>query len=305
MVLLAACSSGPQVRVAPLPAADANAPLTVEQNKALAAAERLYRDGNPAFAERRDELARDPDTARWLTRMLTRDAIVAFDRRQASDDEFFRQVAGKDPLWDRALMHLRALGGAAAPCLIEDLLRHPRHDRRRLGVTLLGVSGAGSLPALKDVLASPDAALRRLAVLGVGEMASSPATVEVLRRAAADREFTVRAAAYEGLGRADGDVAVELRRALQTESDAHVRRVIARALGSDRSKATALALVAFMRSSLDAGDKQGVAAAHDALARLAGGDARQLRGYEAWAKWAAERPDQWEDQRGTVEDRPR
>ncbi len=299
------CGGGPEVRLAPETVVDASVPLTAEEKQVLAAAERLYRDGDAAFAARRDELARDPGTARWLTRMLVRDAIVAFDRRRASDDEFFRQVVGSDPLWDRALVHLRALGGAAAPCLIEDLLRHSRHDRRRLGITLLGVSGEGSLPALADVLASPDAALRRLAVLAVGEMPPTAATSAALRRAAADREFTVRAAAYEGLGRASATVGPELRAALQAEPDPYVRRVIARALDNDRTKATATVLVAFLRRCLDADDKPGITAAHAALSAVAGHDARRPRGYEAWAKWAAELPDQGEDQRGTVEDRSR
>jgi len=305
--MLAACSDAPEIRIAPESVVDASAPLTAEQNSALAAAERLYREGDPAFAERRDELARDPATARWLTRMLVRDAVFAFDRRKATDEEFLRQAAGVDPLWDRALTHLRALGGAAAPCLIEDLLRHPRHDRRRLGVTLLGAAGPGALPAMHEVLASRDVALRRLAVLAVGEMQPAPEATEVLQRAATDKEFTVRAAAYEGLGRAAADPRVGelLRTALGSEPDPHVCRVIAGALGRDPSRASALALVAYMRRSLDAADKQGFAAAHEALARLAGVDPRRPRGYEAWAQWAAAQPERWEQRRGTVEDRSR
>jgi HEAT repeat protein len=132
--------------------------------------------------------------------------------------------------------------------------------------------------------------------------------VAALRRAAADREFSVRAAAYEGLGlatRAEPSVAADLRAALANEPDPFVRRVIARALGGDRSKATALALVAFLRQSLDTGDRQATTAVHEALARLADHDPRRGRAYEAWAQWAAERPERWEDRHGTVEDHSR
>jgi HEAT repeat protein len=305
LLLAAGCGGGPEVRLAPEATGDYTVPLDAEQHKQLAAAERMYREGDPAFAHRRDAMAGDPVLACWLTRMLVRDAVLAFDRRQASDEEFLRQAVGSDPLWDRARAHLQALGGAAAPCLIEDLLRHPRHDRRRLGVTLLGITGEGSLPPMKDVLASPDAAMRRLAVLAVGEMPPTPGTAEALRRAAGDREFTVRAAAYEGLGRAGPAVAHELRAALGAESDSHVRRVIARALGSDPSKASAQALLAYMRRSLDGGDRQGFTAAHEALARLAGVDPRRPRGYEAWASWTAAQPERWEVEHGALEDRSR
>lgn len=304
-MLLAGCGGAPDVRVSPLDVGDSSAPLTPEQSQELAAAERLYRAGDPEFAARRDELARDPVLARWLTRMFARDAVIAFDRRQASDVEFLRQAAGSDPVWDRALEQLAAMGGAAAPCLVEDMLRHPRHDRRRLGVTLLGATGEGSLPALKDLLATPDAPLRRLAVLAVGEMTPTPATRESLLRAATDREFTVRAAAYEGLAHAVGTVSETLRGALGTEADPHVRRVIARALGADPTKATAAALVAYMRRCLDAEDKAGFEAAHEALSRLAGLDPRRPRGYAAWASWAAEQPERWEVRSGALEDRPR
>lgn len=304
-LLLVGCGGAPSVRVSPVDVGDSSAPLNIEQSKALAAAERLYRADDPAFAVRRDELARDPLLARWLTRMFARDAVVAFDRRQASDADFLRQAAGIDPLWDRALANLAAMSGTAAPCLIADLLRHPRHDRRRLGVTLLGVTGAGSLAAMKDVLAAPDAALRRLAVLAVGEMSATPTKVEALQRAAEDREFTVRAAAYEGLAGAGPPAADILRRALDSELDPYVRRVIARSLGSDRSKATATALVTYMRQCLDLEDKAGFDAAHEALSRLAEHDPRRPRGHEAWKQWAAEQPDRWEERSGAVEDRSR
>lgn len=298
-------ASGPSIRVAPSEVGDSSAPLDAEQAARLAVAEKMYRADDPAFPARRDELARDPVLARWLARLFARDAVVAFDARQASDIEFLRQAAGTDPVWDRALAQLRAMGGAAAPCLIEDFLRHPRHDRRRLGVTLLGVTGEGALPAMKEVLSSPDAAMRRLAVLAVGEMAPTPATTAELLRVATDREFTLRAAAYEGLARAGAAAAPQLRQALVSEADGFVRRVIARSLAGDPSKATAAALVQYMRRCLDGNDKAGFDAAHAALSHLAGTDPRRPRGYEAWAKWAAEQPERWEIGNGTVEDRSR
>ncbi|MEZ5962225.1 MAG: HEAT repeat domain-containing protein [Planctomycetota bacterium] len=303
--VLVACAGGSEVRIAPAEVGDSTAPLTPDQAKVLAAAEKLYRAEDAEFVARRDELARDPVLARWLTRLFARDAVVAFDRRQASDADFLRQAAGQDPLWDRALDQLRAMGGAAAPCLIEDFLRHPRHDRRRLGVTLLGVAGEGALPAMKDVLASPDPAMRRLAVMAVGEMSATPATTAELLRAAGDREFTLRAAAYEGLANAGPPAAPHLRRALTDEADGYVRRVIARALAGDPSKVTATALVQYMRRCLDEGDRAGFDVAHEALSRLAGTNPRRPRGHEAWARWAAEQPERWEIGHGAVEDRSR
>lgn len=286
------------------------APLTPEQRKTLAAAERLYRADDPAFPAQRDELAKDPNVAVWLARLFVRDAIVAFDRRQASDDDFLRQATGGDPLWDRVLANVRGLGPAAAPTLIEDLLRHPKHDRRRLGVTLLGTTGEGSLPLMKDVLGAADPVVRRLAVLAVGEMVATPATFEVLRRAASDREFTVRAAAFEGMARAaragSGELgAADLRAALGTEADPFVRRVIARGLGGDGSKVSANALVAYMKRCLAESDRQGFDAAHEALSRMAGHDPRRARGLEAWVNWVAEQKEHWEVRDGAMEDRPR
>jgi len=307
LLLLCGCGGEPAVRLSPLDVGDASLPLTADQSRTLAAAEALYRADDPAFAARRDELAKDPVMARWLARLFAYDAVHAFDRRQASDAEFLRQAVGVDPVWDRALAQLRAMGGAAAPCLIDDFLRLRRdpNNRRRLGVTLLGVTGAGSLPAMHDVLTSPDPVMRRLAVLAVGEMAPTPATIAELSRAAADKDFTVRASAYEGLGHALPESAALLRQALSQEADRFVQRVIARALGADGSRVTAQALVAYLRLCLDAHDRAGADAAHEALARLAGQDPRRPRAFEAWVKWAAEQPDRWEVRDGAVEDRPR
>ncbi len=294
LVFLAACAGGAE-RLVPEPVEKAApAPLTPAQNKALAAAERLYRAEDAAWAAARDDLARDPATALWLTRMVARDAVVAFDRRQASDGEFLRQAVGVDRLWDRATTEIAALGGAAAPCLVTDLLRHPRGDRRRIGVTLLGRAGAAAISAMRDELGSSDAALRRLAVLAVGEMPAGDAPLVELRRAAQDPEFTVRAAAYEGMARMGKAACEDLRAALTTERDPFVRQVAARGLGGDRTRTTAQALLDYMRASAAASDRDGVDAAHASLAKLADRDPRRPRAVEAWAVWVAGQPQEWE-----------
>lgn len=306
-MLLAGCGGSPDVRIAPehVTSKPEAAPLSAEQSKALAALERLYRADDPAFPAQRDALAKDPANVVWLTRLFVRDAIFAFDRRQASDEDFLRQVSGGDPVWDRALNALRGLGPAAAPTLIDDLLRHQKHDRRRLGVTLLGATGEGSLGAMKELLMAPDPVVRRLAVLAVGEMPPTVATQEALRRAATDKEFTVRAAAYEGMGRGVATAAADLRAALEREADPFVQRVIARALAGDCSKASAQALLGYMRKSLAERDTQGFEVAHQALAKLAGRDPRRARGVEEWANWVTEQPERWEVRDGAVEDRSR
>ena len=292
--LLVACGAAPD-RIAPTPVEkSAPVPLTPEQNKALAAAERLYRANDEAYPAARDELAKDPVTALWLTRMVARDAVVAFDRRQASDGDFLRQAVGTDPVWDRALVEIEALGATAVPCLITDLLRHPRHDRRRLGVTLLARTGADSIPAMRTELEGPDDALRRLTVLAVGEMPAGEGPLGALRAAAKDPEFTVRSAACEGLARMGTAGFADLRAALTAESDPFVRRVAARGLGGDRTRITAEALLTYMRACAVAGDRDGVAAAHEAMSRLADRDPRRPRGVEAWAVWTAEQSVVWE-----------
>ena len=61
-----------------------------------------YRD-DPAFDAVRDEMARDPWTAYWLTQMLVRDLKVAWDTTQVDDDRMFMSVLGeRNPDVERA-----------------------------------------------------------------------------------------------------------------------------------------------------------------------------------------------------------
>src|SRR5262245_12605404 len=69
VLFLGACAAKPAPNRVAEPAPD--------QIARLRAAEQLYRKDDPAFAAERDDLARDPVTAFWLTRLFVRDLMLA------------------------------------------------------------------------------------------------------------------------------------------------------------------------------------------------------------------------------------
>lgn len=281
-LLAAACASGPR-RHAPRP--------SPEEVRQLEQAERLYRARDPAFAALRDRLAAKPATAYWLTAMFVTYVVQSRDARQATEAEFLRAAIGKpDPVEARAFEQLRALGAAAVPCVVENLLRHRFADRRRLGVEILSAIGEAALEPLAPVLRDRDPRLRRYAVEAVAAMGPSPATKRVLLEAATDEEFTVRVAALRGLARQPLEHAARLREALSTDPDPFVRRVAAEALGAVADRETARALVAYYERALEEGDARGVEAADAALRRISGRRRRaNLATWKAWlASWEPE-----------------
>ncbi len=250
----------------------------------LQAAEKAYRDGDEAFPAQRDALSRDPVTAAWLTRMLVLDVLRVREKRDTGrDQQLLRAAAGmRDPIEVRAMTHLQALGAAAAPTVVGDLIQHVHGDRRELGVEILASIGAGSLPALQPALQSGEPRIRRTAVRAVAGMEPGPATAEALRTALQDGDFGVRGEAARGLGRGPGDVAL-LVQIVEQDGDAFVRRSAAQALGACRDRAAATALVQYLERCKQQRDHTGEQAAQAALQALSGG--RGPRTVEAWRSW--------------------
>jgi hypothetical protein len=278
---LAGCASGPGKPAAPRPAD--------EQVAALAEAERLYRAGDEAFAARRDVLATDPSAAFWLTRMLVRDVMFADQNRRATDEEFLAAAAlgAEDPLRSRAIGQLRALGPAAVPALVQDLLQSEFPDRRELGIELLGRIGPPAMSALLPQMDSDDWRLRR-SIVEVASALDGPEADEVLLRGAADAHFGVRAPALVGLlDRGEAHVP-RARAVLAQDSDAFVRRKVAEALATHPDRDTAAALVTYYEDCLARGDRRGLEVADQSLRSISGhGRSGDLA---FWRAWLASRP---------------
>jgi hypothetical protein len=266
---------------------------TPAQRQALVEAERSYRQNDPAFAAQRDALARDPVTACWLTRMLVRDVLLVRERRDVGQDQVLAAAAGiRNPVEVRALEHLEAIGAAAAPTLVEDLLEHPLGDRRELGVELLGRIGLPALPALEGPLQDSEPRLRRAAVRAAAAMPFSPQTRQCLMRAAADADFGVRGEALRGLGGGGASEADLLRRSLLGDRDAFVRRAAAEALAGFRDRPTAVALIDYLERCKRELEPLGERTAQQSLQALSGG--RGPRTVEAWRDWLG----QWHPEAG-------
>ncbi|MBK8098227.1 MAG: HEAT repeat domain-containing protein [Planctomycetes bacterium] len=306
-LLLAACASGP----ARPELFDPGRPESATQER-LVAYEKLYRRDDPAAASERDQLAQDPTSAFWLTRMYVRDILfvregrsessarqiqydkhtprveaqpgVAVSVRPSGDTtEMMRQAAKlKNPVETRALEQIDALGERAVPCLVQDLL--PRTGiSRELGVELLGRIGAPALPGLAPSLQSGDARIRRTAIRAVAAMAPEPAVLASLRAAATDGDFGVRGEAIAGLARGDGDDVVRVRRAVTDDADAFVRRKAAAALVVHRDRATATTLIGFLQRCKSEREAEGERVAQESLARLAGSTGP--RTVDMWQRW--------------------
>ena len=275
--VLVACASGSRRAPAPRPAP--------EQQERLVEAERLYRASDPKFAAARDELAADPVSARWLTRLLIRDVLWARDQRRSDDAAFLAAVAGRSmhPTEERALRQLRALGAASAPGLIEDLLKHKFTDRQQIGAELLGHVGPATLPALQPLLSGGDRRRRRLAAQALVNMEKTPPVCAALERAVGDGEFTVRATAWRGLARAGEVYAPRLRAVLTDDDDPYVRRVVAAELAAFADRDSAAALVGYLERCVNDGDGRGREAAEAALVKLAGSKPRG--GLSGWRGW--------------------
>jgi hypothetical protein len=300
-LLASACAARPAPEKVAEPAPD--------QYARLRAAEQLYRKDDPAFAAERDELARDPVTAFWLTRLFVRDLMLAREGRETGrdyashvplhdvpsatrtraqtgdSDPLLRAAAGiKNPVEARALAQIDALGAAAAPCLVHDLGCHQQAFVRELGVELLARIGRPALPAMEPLRTSAREAERCVYVEALGGMPPDAASMAQLSAFVADdAEFTVRATAAKALGRAGADAAPRLRQTLATDPDPFVRRTAAEALAAQRDAETAAALVGYLERCQQEHDREGEGAAQHALQTLS--RTRAPRTPAAWRAW--------------------
>lgn len=243
--------------------------LSPAQVHRLAEAERAYRADSPEFPAMRDDLAADPVTAAWLTRLFVRDLLVARERQQGGEDAVLRAAAGKrDPVSQRALAQIVAMGGKAMPCIEGDLLESADGVVRELGVELAGAIGEAALPELRPLLESANPRARRTALRAVAAMRPSPPVLAALRAGISDSDFGVRAAAARGLARGGERDARLLTDLLARDPDPFVRRTAAAALGGHASAGNAEAVVRFLEACERAGDTAGRDAAQQALQRM-------------------------------------
>lgn len=279
-LVAAACAAAPE-RAQP---GQPDAP----QRARLKAAEAAYRAGAPELPTLRGEVAADPVTAAWYTRMLVRDILAAREGRPLGEDaEFLRAAAGiDDPTTARAVAELRALGAAALPTLVGDLLQHDQPQPRELGVELLAELGPTARAALTPVARDGAVRQRRAAIRALGRIgfdADGFALAQAMARG--DGDFTVRADALRSL-RGGGPAAQALLiERLQGDRDAYVRRVAAETLAGFPSTASATALVDYLAACENAADDDGRRAAQRALGEMAG--VRGARTVADWRAWAA------------------
>lgn len=216
------------------------------------------------FAAAGRAVADDPVASFWLARMLIRDTL--FLRRQVGEDA---AVLVGEPAWRRPFDALTALGPAAVPCVVLDLLRQRSADLRDLGAELLHAMGPGALSAWERVASVPDPSVRRYVIQALRGW-SDPRAEALLERARADSDFGVRAEAYRSIAAQEGDVGPLLRDALGAERDRFVRRAIVEGLGAQGGAENAVAIVAFLESAIADRDRDGVETANLALMAMTG-----------------------------------
>lgn len=281
-----ACGSagGEARRHEPRPAPE----LSPEDRQRVNEALRMVARNDPGFPAVRDALAGRPDTAWWLARAFVVDAVLALDQGAVDDVAFLRAVAGQgNASLVRSLNHLKAMGAAAVPCVVEDLLEHPHTDRSELGVRILTSIGKDALPALESRLTHTEPRIRRHALEVVGGV-GGPEVVPLLERGTRDPDFGVRASAYVGLARQGVAYLPRLHAALRSDPDPFVRRSVAKALAGFRDRGTAEALVAYLAECQSAKDGEGAAAADASLKRISG--VRGTTHLESWRRWLATVP---------------
>lgn len=280
---LAACAAAPESRSGPA--------LTEEQQGALSEAERLYRAEDPGFAAHRDRLAEDPDTAFWLTRYFVYQVVRAYEERRSDDLAFLQSIgAEKSVLHVRAMEQLRAMGPAAVPAVVQDLLRNDYGDRREIGAQILAEMGPASLVEAQELLRDDDWRVRRLVTKAAAEMEPGPESTGVLLRSAEDASFAVRAMALPALLEHGDEHLPRARNALQADPDAYVRREVAESLAGYGDRETAEALVRYLGACVERGDHRGAEAADASLQRISG--YKRTGDYSFWRAWLASWPGQ-------------
>jgi hypothetical protein len=216
------------------------------------------------FDAARRAIGDDPVAAFWLARMLIRDTL--FLRRQVGEDA--AALVG-EPAWRRPFDALTAMGDAAVPCVVLDLLRQRSADLRDLGAELLHEMGPSVLPSWERVAQVPDPAVRRYVVQALRGF-SDPRSDALLDRARTDADFGVRAEAYRSLAAQNEDMGPLLRAAIEAEEDRFVRRAIVEGLGDQGGAENAAAILAFLELAIADRDRDGVEAANLALMAMTG-----------------------------------
>ena len=253
------------------PAYDPGA-LTKDPKAKLRAAELAYRSNAPEYAALRDELAKDPVAAAWLVRMFVTDLITVREGRSLGEDtEFLREAARlEDPLEVRAIAEVKALGAAAVPAIVGDLLQHEQAQPRELGIELAAAVGQPAVPALHELVRTGDGKQQRAAARALGRIGLDDAAFTALQRLTADGDFTVRADALRSL-RGGGPRAQQLLiERLRADDDAFVRRKAAETLGHFPSRVAGDALVGYLERCERDNDRDGQRAAHRSLQAVTG-----------------------------------
>ncbi|MBX3462362.1 MAG: HEAT repeat domain-containing protein [Planctomycetes bacterium] len=280
--LLAACAGAGAARSAPLDGA---------QVQLVRAAEQAYRSGAADYPALRQQAAADPATAKWLTRMFVRDLFAARERPVVDEQgDLLRAATGADDaLEERARAEIVALGTAAVPTLVEDLLSHGQPQPRQFGVELLAAIGAPAVPAVRGLAASADPRQRRAAGRALGAIGAAGDVLPLLRRLAADPDFAVRADALREIHDGGAPARALLVEQLQRDADPFVRRTAAEALARFPGATSATALIDYLERCKRDGDHRGEQAAQASLQALAG--ARGPRTPAAWRAFAATQTD--------------
>ena len=229
----------------------------------------------------RAELAADPTTACWLTRMVIRDLFAVREGRPMREGDLMRAAARiTDPVEERALAEIDQLGAVAVPTLVGDLLLHSQPQPRELGIELLARVGAPAMPAVLEVARSGEPRQRRAAARTMGEIGVDASAFAILAEMANDEDYTVRADALRGL-RSGGDEAQRLLvEKLRTDPDPFVRRVAAQTLAHHPGQASSLALVDYIERCERERDWPGEKAAQASLQQLTA-----VRGARTPAQW--------------------
>ena len=251
---------------------------TAEQQQKLKDAEDLYRaEQTEQLAALRDELAGDPVAAFWLTRLFVYYAQQQLAALTADERTLVEDVADA---WERPRRHLVALGQAAVPSVVLDLVR----NREPLGREILVALGPEARPAWNGLFELDDARARRFAYDLLAEFAVDDDAERRLFEGTRDDDFGVRAVAWQGLAKVGDEYVPQMRSALSAEDDGFVVRALLEALAAHRDRPTALAIVDTLEEAIAAGDAATARAATDALEQMASG-AKQPNA-ASWRAWA-------------------
>jgi HEAT repeat protein len=192
-----------------------------------------------------------------------------------------------EPAWARPIRNIVAMGEAAVPFVVIDLLEHGLPDRRDLGEQILADMGPEALPAWDFILESSNLRMRRMGMRALSEMSPGTAPLSYLEAGIADSDFGVRASAYRGLGRMGEGMAPRMRDALAREEDPFVRRAILESMSNFKDAASVEAVVIYLDRSMRAGDIDEARRADRVLQEMSGEKgSRDPAGWRAWIREA-------------------